>query len=217
MVLEGFERRIDRLVTGVFARAFRSGIQPVEVGKRMQRELESSAQMTPRGTIAPNVYEIALSVDDDARFETFRAAMVEELAQAIRDHVRDHDYRLLGPVDVSILTDSVRKQGDFDVVARIVPATKPQPSAIRLNDGRRIQLVEPITKIGRMSDCAIQLTDSQSSRYHAEIHARPDGVRLVDLDSTNGTFVNGVVVSERELRDGDRIVIGSCTLVFEES
>ena len=55
------------------------------------------------------------------------------------------------------------------------------------------------------------------SRRHAEIHPRGDGFVLVDLGSTNGSTVNGVPVSERELRDGDELGFGNIRLTFQAS
>ena len=89
-------------------------------------------------------------------------------------------------------------------------------STIVMADGRRVALSGDITTIGRMQDCAIQLSDSQSSRYHAEIRSEHDGFRIVDLSSTNGTFVNGTAITEVALHDGDEIMIGACRLRYEE-
>ena len=68
--------------------------------------------------------------------------------------------------------------------------------------------------MGRLPACEISLNDANASRQHAELVKREDGWWLVDLDSTNGTFVNGSLVKERRLGPGDRIQIGSSKLEF---
>ena len=69
-------------------------------------------------------------------------------------------------------------------------------------DGRRIPLVNAVTVIGRAGDVDVPLDDAGVSRRHAEIHLADGRARVVDLGSTNGTFVDGERVSAGELRDG---------------
>jgi pSer/pThr/pTyr-binding forkhead associated (FHA) protein len=71
--------------------------------------------------------------------------------------------------------------------------------------------------IGRAAECEVRLADTSVSRRHAEIRAAGDGWTVVDLGSTNGTKVNGAVVSERRLKDGDTVSVGDSHLKFEAS
>ncbi len=71
--------------------------------------------------------------------------------------------------------------------------------------------------IGRSSACDVALDDASASRRHAELRRRGGKTVLVDLDSTNGTLVNGRRVREAPLRAGDRITIGTTTIVFERA
>jgi sigma-B regulation protein RsbU (phosphoserine phosphatase) len=89
---------------------------------------------------------------------------------------------------------------------------------VRAEDGTERQVrLKPRTVIGRAEDCDIYFPDDRLSRHHAEIELRPEGCFLVDLDSTNGTYLNGErVEAERRLARGDRITAGDATLVFEE-
>jgi Protein of unknown function (DUF3662)/FHA domain len=84
-------------------------------------------------------------------------------------------------------------------------------------DGRRHLLTGPVTVIGRSSACDLPLDDASASRRHAELRRRGANTVLVDLDSTNGTLVNGRRVREAPLRAGDRITIGTTTIVFERA
>jgi pSer/pThr/pTyr-binding forkhead associated (FHA) protein len=84
-------------------------------------------------------------------------------------------------------------------------------------DGRRHLLTGPVTVIGRSSACDLPLDDASASRRHAELRRRGANTVLVDLDSTNGTLVNGRRVREAPLRTGDRITIGTTTIVFERA
>jgi hypothetical protein len=84
-------------------------------------------------------------------------------------------------------------------------------------DGRRYALSGPVTVIGRSSACDVPLDDASASRRHAELRRRGGKAVLVDLDSTNGTLVNGRRVREAPLRPGDRITIGTTSIVFERA
>ena len=105
MGLQRFERRLERLVEGGFGKAFRTGLQPVEIGRRLVRELESGRSLGVRGTVAPNRFTVRISEADRARFEGFQDALVAELTETVRDAARASNYRFAGPVEVSIAVD----------------------------------------------------------------------------------------------------------------
>ncbi len=79
---------------------------------------------------------------------------------------------------------------------------------------RSVALTGPLTTIGRGSDCELRLEDTGVSRRHAEIRVGPEGVTVTDLGSTNGTSVNGKAIGSRELFDGDRLALGTTTMIF---
>jgi pSer/pThr/pTyr-binding forkhead associated (FHA) protein len=78
------------------------------------------------------------------------------------------------------------------------------------------QLQTPVTLLGRGTDCDLRLVDPGVSRHHAELRVENDQVVLVDLGSTNGTFVNGQPVRRVTLSDGMRIALGRTTLTFRQ-
>jgi hypothetical protein len=217
MGLQAFERRLERLVEGAFTKAFRSGLQPLEIGRRIVRELDAGRTVGVHGVVAPNHFVVVLSPADAERFATFRDALARELADAAREHARDESYRFIGPVTVELVEDEHRRKGDLQVRATIEQGEGGWTAALVLPDGRRVALTEPEATIGRLPDCAVQLSDSQASRHHAQVRRVPEGFRVVDLGSTNGTTVNGTVVSDQLLRDGDAIGVGNTEIRYEES
>jgi hypothetical protein len=218
MGLQQFERRLERLVEGVFAKAFRSGLQPVEVGRRITREMDLGRTVGVSGTvIAPNHFVITIDPSDHDRFVSYEEALVRELCDAAREHARDEGYRFLGPVNIELLTDSVGP-GVFNVEAAVEEGPGGGPYAAHvLGDGSRVELGEDPVCIGRSEDCEIQLADKNVSRRHAEVRREGGGFVIVDLDSTNGTRVNDGRVKRRDLTDGDEIQVGATTLRFETS
>jgi hypothetical protein len=216
MGLQQFEQRLERLVEGVFAKAFRSGLQPVELGRRLAREMDLHRTVGVHGLIAPNHYQVALSESDYERFASFSESLLRELSDAVREHARDEGYSFLGPVDVSLDLDHGLGPGEFLVASEIVEGPGgARPAALALDDGRRVEIGDSPVTIGRMSECEIALADPNVSRRHAEVRREDGDFVVVDLGSTNGTKVNGVGVTQRQLVDGDEITVGTTRLRFE--
>ena len=218
MGLQGFERRLERLVEGTFNKAFRSGLQPVEIGHRMTRTIDLGRTLGVNGRpVAPNNVGVYLAPGDFERFQSFAEALARELAEMARQQARDEDYQFVGPVTVTLVSDDTLKTGDFDVVAEIAEGTGGQVGSLVLPDGRRVRLGEDAATLGRNADCTVTLADPRASRRHAEIRATAEGFLVVDLGSMNGTLVNGVPVKEHVLHDGDELAVGATKMRFEAS
>ena len=218
MGLQQFERRLERLVEGVFAKAFRSGLQPVELGRRLTREMDAQRAVGVRGVIAPNAFNFALAPADLERFQSFSEAMVRELADAAREHARTEGYVFVGPVDVTLEADGSVTAGTFLVSGEVREAPGGAVvGSLVLPDGSRVAISDEPVTIGRLSDCDVPVSEESVSRRHAEVRRRGSDIVVVDLGSTNGTKVNGAGVKERRLADGDEITVGSTRLRFEAS
>ncbi len=219
MGLKGFERRLERMVEGVFARAFRSGLRPVELGRRLVRELDDNRSVDVRGrTVVPNHFTVQLSGEDLEQFADIHDTLVRELCDAAREHARDESYTFLGPVEVELVDDPEIRAGAFQIEGRMREGVGGAGAgSLILPTGERVILGEQIISVGRMPECNIVLADPNVSRNHAEIRPRGQGFVVVDLGSTNGSRVNGVRVSEQELIDGDEISFGNTRFRFEAS
>lgn len=218
MGLHQFERKLERLVEGVFAKAFRSGLQPVELGRRLTREMDLHRTQGLRGVIAPNHFVFSLSADDLERFSTFGEALTRELADAARQHARDEGYSFVGPIHVELVEDGRVSAGTLDVSATAVERAGGGASGSVVGaDGTRYEVGEDPLVIGREAGCDIELSQKYVSRRHAEVRRAGNGFVVVDLGSANGTLVNGGRITERQLADGDKIEIGTVTLQFETS
>jgi hypothetical protein len=219
MGLQRFERGLERLVEGVFAKTFRSGLQPVELGRRLAREMDLRRTVSVNGLVAPNAFLICLSPVDAQQFESAMDVLRRELVEAAREHARSERYSFVGPVSVEIETDEGLKAGMFLVTASL----KGQPGggpigSLSLNDGRRIRLSDDGAVIGRLPECDVSLPDPNVSRRHAQVKRHGNEFVVSDLGSTNGTRVNGTQVSgERRLHDGDEIGVGATIIRFEGS
>ncbi len=218
MGLQQFEQRLERLVEGALSKASRGGLQPVEIARRVTREMDLARRVGVRGLISPNFFIVALSSSDASRFESFADALARELADAARDHARQEGYVFVGPVEVEIHRDPEVKTGRFNVMAEVREGPEGLPAgSLVLPDGSRIVLGTESVLIGRLPECTIVLADPNVSRRHAEVSRQGNDVVVTDLRSTNGTRVNGVPVRERALSDGDEISVGTTSIRFETS
>jgi hypothetical protein len=219
MGLQQFERRLERLVEGVFAKAFRSELRPVELGRRLTREMDLQRTVGVRGDlVAPNSFRFALSASDRESFSSFEDALVRELADAAREHARTEGYAFLGPVEIDIDTDDGLTTGQFLLAGEVRAQEGVGPTGtLVLGDGTRLPVgADPIT-IGRLPECDVNLGDPNVSRRHAEVRREDGVIVVVDLDSTNGTRVNGAGIREHRLQDGDQIAVGNTVIRFEAS
>src|SRR5688572_1583655 len=120
MGIRGFERRLERMVEGTFARAFKSGLRPVELGRRLVREMDDHRSVGVRGgTVVPNHFTVSLSQSDHDQFEGVRDSICRELADAAREHARDETYQFMGPVEVEMVVDEKLRTGAFEITSRM--------------------------------------------------------------------------------------------------
>ena len=219
MGLGNFESRLERMVDGVFSRMFRSGVRPVELGRRLVREMDLKRSVGVRGrTVVPNHFVIRVSTTDHEQLATMQESLLRELRDAARGHARDESYGFVGPVTVELVADPSLHTGLFAIDARLLEPEGGRPlGVLELPTGQRVVLGDFIVTIGRMPECTITLHDANVSRNHAEVRPSDSGYVVVDLGSTNGTKVNGQRVTERELHDGDTVSFGATTLTFVAS
>jgi Protein of unknown function (DUF3662)/FHA domain len=135
-VLQRFERRLEGLVNGAFAKAFKSEVQPVEIASALQRECDDRAAVVSRGrTMVPNDFTVELGDHDYERLTTYAAPLSAELADLVQEHGRDQRYMFVGPVEVKferapdLATGMfrIRSQALAGVVQMPGPAGYPSP------------------------------------------------------------------------------------------
>lgn len=219
MGMQGLEHRLERMVDGVFRRS-RNSIRPIELGRRLIREMDDHRSVDVKGQrIVPNDFVILLSADDHAGFADIEDALRTELIEACREYAREEGYHFMGPVSVDLRVDNSLKPGRFGIASQLKQSDPGRrPGTIVMPSGDRIELADDTQTIGRLPDCTVVVSDSNVSRHHSRISRSGSGFVIADLNSTNGTFVNGEkLTADHRLDDGDIITIGSVNLRFEAS
>ncbi len=217
MTLRSFENRLERLVEGFFARTFKAGLQPVELGRRAIREMRAGRTLDVRGqSVVPNHYLVRLAAEDYQRFEPVQEGLRRELQSAIRESAQEDRFGFLGRVVVDFETHEHIGLGTSEIVAAFDETVGAEIAlaVLELPDGSEFPLTSSVAKLGRHPDSSIVLSDPNASRHHAEIQPDGDGFTLVDLGSTNGSRVNGEAVSRYQLADRDEISVGAINLIF---
>lgn len=213
MVLKSVENRLERLFERTFSRSFKSGLQPIELGTRIVREIDLTRRLSTQGPISPNFIRVWLGPEDAERFEGFQKALVSELEETVRQHAISEGYSFVGPVTVEIFIDDDIKVGQVEVKTEF-EGGEAHPRLIA-SDGRTFAVGDRPLIIGRSPDVDVVINDTNVSRRHAEVWRTSEGVAIRDLDSTNGTFVNGHRVSAVSLSPRDDVTISTLHLRIE--
>lgn len=219
MGIKAFEGRLERAVEGTMSRFFRSGLSPVEFGRKLVREMDASRTVGVDGrTIVPNSFEFQVSPADEEHLADLFGTLRRELADAAREHARDESYGFVGPIEVSIEVAEGMRPGLLTVHARFAEGEGGSPAgSLLLPTGDRVPLGEYVVSVGRQSTCTIVLADPNVSRHHAEVRPYADGYAVFDLGSTNGTKVNGTKIAEQVLHDGDEVTFGNTVVHYQAS
>ena len=230
-ILSDFEDRIASGIEGLFAGAFRSPVQPVEIARALARAADDGRVLGVGTVYGPTSYTVALSHEDAEALGTFRPVLAGELATYLVDQAREQGYLLSARPQVTFVTHDDLRLGRFRVSAALAePADDDAGPAVRLPDApagaselatvtvgdidHDVALHGTEVVVGRLAECQIQLHDANVSRRHAAFIRLEEGWAISDLGSTNGTRVNGAPVERARLADGDVIEIGLTRLVY---
>jgi hypothetical protein len=224
-MLQRFEDRLEQMVSGAFAKAFRSAVQPVEIAAALQREVDNSAQILSRNRrLVPNQFHVELSAQDSERLAPYSSTLTQELTEMLREHAHDQSYVFTGPISISFDQRDDLSTGRFRVrsaaLAKVTPERDVTDTAVRRAsvilevNGVRHPLEPPGLVVGRGTEADLRINDPGISRRHAEIRQESGAFWVVDLGSTNGLRVNDAPVTRHQLKNGDRIEAGSTTLVY---
>jgi Protein of unknown function (DUF3662)/FHA domain len=250
-VLRSIEQKIEGLFEGLFGRAFRTNVQPVELARKLVKEMDDHRTVSVSRIYVPNEYTVYLSPPDREQFADYEASLTTELRDYLSEHARREGYVLLTPPIIQFETDDDLAVGEFGIATRMTQrepgrgeeaapqqlesgatmvykprqeAPPGEPAAdvalaqeiVTLTmDGIRHEVDKRRFVLGRSKDCDIQLADPNVSRRHAELRQEGSAYWLIDLDSTNGSQVNGSRTARAKLESGDTITVGSTDLVFE--
>jgi len=235
-LLDNLEQRLDRIVNGSFSKAFKSEVQPVELGAALQQEIDNRADTITGQTVVPNIFFIELGSVDHDRLATYFETLSAELGTLAEAYSREQRYTTVDSAHINFDLDPELETGVFRI--RSTAAKRPEDAALPGSaaqgaipqvplasftpdatpyltsiTGEEFKITKSVTNIGRGVEADIQIDDTSVSRLHCAIVLGSE-VLVRDLGSTNGTVVDGTRTSETLLRDGSIIKIGNITLTY---
>jgi len=227
--LQDFENRLEQLISGVFARAFRSAVQPVEIAAALQREVDNNAQILSRDRrLVPNTFHVELSHGDLERLTPFDSTLASEMTEQLRDHAEHQSYVFPGPVQITFEEAEDLTTGRFRVRSKAQAKVTTQATDTQIGrarvllevNGVRHPLNPPGLVVGRGTEADLRINDPGISRRHVEF--RIEKGRLLrrselelsvdDLGSTNGMVVDGRRTHTAALQHGSTVRIGNTSL-----
>ena len=217
----------------------------MQLGRKLLQVVDDEREVDAQGRrVVPNSYVIQLSPHDREGFAEVEPTLLQELTAALREYISQEGYHVEGKARVSLHTNPELRKGKFAVECSHTAADSPAepsapmepaapaltvvpnppsafdrpPAVLTLPGGQRIELHEGHYVLGRHLQNDIVLNDTNVSRRHAEFVSAAGEVTVKDLGSTNGTKVNGVLVTgEQLLQHGDVINFGTAQVRFEAS
>jgi hypothetical protein len=231
--LQNFEHKLEQMISGAFARAFRSAVQPVEIAAALQRECDNNAQILSRQRrMVPNNFHVELSQADLDRLSPYDTALAEDLTQQVEDHAQQQGYVFPGPVRIAFEAADDLTTGRFRI--RSKAQARVTGSATHTQVGRARALLEvngtqhpiqpPGLVVGRGTEADVRINDPGVSRRHVEFEVELSSggaprLTVSDLGSTNGMLVDGHRITRTAVRNGTTVKIGNTTMtvrVIEE-
>lgn len=220
-VFDNLERKLEGVVNGAFARAFKGDVQPVEITARLQKELDAEASLLSRDRkLVPNEFVVTLSRHDYDRLTPYSRTLNQEIVPQLREYAANAGYVFNGPVTISYELDANLPTGRFTVTSQAVAAASSPATVTAIRraslvlevNGIRHPLSSPGFTLGRGTDADLRVNDPGISRLHARINvagsAEDPHITIEDMGSTNGVIVDGHRVQSATLRDGSRIELG---------
>jgi hypothetical protein len=213
-ILDSFERGLERVVNGAFAKTFKSGLQPLEVTAALRRELDTKAAVVARDRIlVPNDFTVHLSPDDYARMTGLGPALIDEFTQLVQQHATAQRYAFAGGISITLQRDESLTPGVLRIDSGNVKGEVSWNPVLDIG-GKRFPLRTGRSVIGRGSDADVTLDDTGASRHHAEVLWDGRRAQLNDLGSTNGTILNGQRITKAPLPADSVIEIGRTRIAF---
>ncbi len=234
MVLRAIEQKIEALFEGVFGRAFRTNVQPVELARKLSKEMDDHKTVSVSRVYVPNEYTVYLSSSDREQFEGYEDSLRAELEEYLTEHARRETYALLTPPKVLLETDDDLAVGEFGIATRMVQPKRgshaqDEPEE-QIESGATMiyRPVQPPTEAASAADLGVEREvavlswDGQTRRVdqrrvvlgRSELRQEGTAYWIVDLDSTNGIEVNGKRVKRAKLEPGDTFTVGSTEVSF---
>lgn len=212
-ILDSFERGLERGVNGLFARTFRSGLQPVEITSALRKEVDTHASPVARDRVlVPNRFVVRMSGEDHAAMTGLGDGLVDELTDLLTQYAAQQRYQMVSPPVITLEPDPSLSVGMLEVRSSSERVEVTWAPVLEI-DGRTHRLGAR-TVVGRGSEADITIDDGGISRKHLEVVWDGRRAEARDLGSTNGSTLNGARLTRAALPSDSVLQVGRTRMVF---
>lgn len=210
--LEKAEERIETAVNSLFSRFSKAELQPVEITQAIRSAMDLAAKTDAVGsTVVPHRYLLLVHPSDSQRVTP---AILSAIRSEISRYAAGRNFRLVSSLELNVSVDDKIQKGRIRVGS--VPVdTSANWQPVLLVGNQRFELKLGTSTVGRDEKADVAIDDRGLSRFHFEIAWNGEVAAVRDLQSTNGTFLDGVRVSELVLRSGSKISAGRSEFEFQ--
>ncbi len=234
--LTTLEKQFERFIERPLMRLFGGRLEPTDIAKHLSRAMEDERQIFSGKLLGPNFYEVRLSAEDAEHFKSYQSTLRQDLSDYLVDLAQRRGITLLGRPEIVFVPTDTMGRGDIEVNAQLKdrsaeghtrqftqpfdavelePQREVASSAWLELPDRTVALNQPFMTMGRSIDNDIILEGDDVSRHHAEIKLKGGHYVLTDLNSANGTRVNGKPISECVLQPNDEICLAAICMTFK--
>ena len=216
MILRTIEQKIEALVEGVFGRAFKSSVQPVELARKLTKEMDDHRTVSVSRVYVPNEFTVYLSTPDREQFEAYEASLKLELQEYLAEHARRESYVMLSPPVVLMTTDDDLAVGEFGIATRMIQQRSARQDEEPVPESQPAQTMVYRPTEGEDSDAEGEVARETVALLEGQTrHEVTKPVTVLGRSAgCDGLEVNGARVERAKLDNGDTVTLGESELVF---
>jgi len=211
-LLDKAEQRIEGAVSSLFSKLSRAELQPVEISQAVRSAMDLAAKADSVGsTVVPHRYLLVVHSSDAQKITS---SMLSAIRSEIAKYASSRQYRLVDSIDLTVSADDKISKGRIRVGSQPVDTSVAWRPVLTIGD-KEYELTVGTSTVGRDEKADICVDDRGLSRIHFEIAWNGEVAAIRDLQSTNGTFLDGARVNELVLISGSTISAGRTEFHFQ--
>lgn len=212
--IDKFEKTLEKKVTGLFSKTFKSGLEPVEIASAIKQEMDAKASILSRDRIlVPNSYLVSLSPQDHQKLSNLGEPLLDELKDLASAHAKKQGFQFGEVLEIKLAPLASLVLGQLEVSSEAKKLDVAWVPVLSIN-GVNHEITKARTTVGRDSTADLQIGDNGLSRKHFEILWDGSRAAVRDLGSTNGTKVAGRKIDQLTISSGTVISAGRTDFLF---
>ncbi len=212
--IDKFEKALEKKVTGLFTKTFKSGLEPVEIASAIKGQMDAKASILSRDRIlVPNSYLVSLSPQDHQKLSNLGEPLLDELKNLASEHAVKQGFQFGEVLEIKLTAVPSLALGQLEVSSEAKKLDVAWIPVLQIN-GVNHEISKSRTTVGRDATADLQIGDNGLSRKHFEILWDGQRAAVRDLGSTNGTQVAGKKIDQLTISSGTVVSAGRTNFLF---